>query len=88
MNNDKNPNYYKQEINLNMYMETLNKNDNTQAILTNQRTRYTDDAEKIIAKVQTQFLEKRRVEEIDLALTKKDKRRFMELTSANWKDAM
>jgi uncharacterized protein YpiB (UPF0302 family) len=88
MKNDKKPNYYKKEMNLHMYMDSLNENDNTVAILTHEKTRYTEDAEEIIAKVQNEFLEKRRVEEIDLALTTKDKRRFMELTSANWKDAM
>ena len=88
MKNDKKHNYYKQEMNLNMYMDTLNDNDNTIAILTQEKTRYTEGAEEIIAKVQNQFFEKKRVEEIDLALSKKDKQRFMELTSANWKDAM
>lgn len=88
MKNEKKPNYYKQEMNLNMYMDTLNENDNTQAILLNTRTRYTDGAEKIIAKVQKQFLEKRRVEEIDLALANKDKKRFMDLTSADWMETI
>lgn len=88
MKNDKNSNYYKQEMNLNMYMDTINDSDNTELILNNEKTRYTEDASKIIKKVQMEFLEKRRAEEIDLALANRDKERFMKLTSENWKDAL
>jgi uncharacterized protein YpiB (UPF0302 family) len=88
MKNEKNSNFYKQEMNLNMYTDTLNDPDNTNLILTREKTRYTDGANEIIRKVQNEFLEKRRVEEIDLALANKDKKRFMELTSANWKHAL
>lgn len=88
MNNDKNSNSYKQEMNLNMYMDAIHDTDNTELILLREKTRYTDGANKIIQKVQDEFLEKRREEEIDLALANKDKKRFMELTSENWKDAL
>lgn len=88
MKNDKNSNFYKQEVNLNMYMDTIHDTDNTELILLREKTRYTDGANKIIQKVQNEFLEKRRMEEIDLALANKDKERFMELTSENWKDAL
>jgi uncharacterized protein YpiB (UPF0302 family) len=88
MKNEKNSNYYKQELNLNTYMDTIHDPDNTELILTREKTRYTEGANKIIEKVQNGFLEKRRVEEIDLALANKDKKRFMELTSENWKDAL
>ena len=88
MKNDKNSNYYKQEMNLNMYMDTVHDTDNTELILIREKTRYTDGANRIIQKVQNEFLEKRRAEEIDLALQKKNKERFMELTSENWKDAL
>ncbi|WP_226679035.1 IDEAL domain-containing protein [Mesobacillus jeotgali] len=88
MKNDKNSNSYKQEMNLNMYMDAVHDTDNTELILLREKTRYTDGANKVIQKVQNEFLEKRRVEEIDLALANKDKERFMELTSENWKDAL
>ncbi|WLR55439.1 IDEAL domain-containing protein [Mesobacillus subterraneus] len=88
MKNDKNSNYYKQEANLNMYMDTIHDADNTEMILIREKTRYTDGANRIIQKVQNEFLEKRREEEIDLALKNKNKERFMELTSDNWKDAL
>ena len=88
MKNDKNSNFYKQDLNLNMNMETLNDPDNTNMILNRDHTRYTDGANKIIKKVQNAFLEERRAEEIDLALANKDKERFMELTSENWKEAL
>lgn len=88
MKNEKNSNYYKQEMNLNMYMDTVHDPDNTELILTREKTRYTDGANRIIQKVQNEFLEKRRVEEIDLALKHKDEERFMKLTSENWKDAL
>lgn len=88
MNNDKNSNSYKQEMNLNMYMDAIQDTDNTELILLREKTRYTDGANKVIQKVQDEFLEKRRTEEIDLALANKDKKRFMELTSENWKDAL
>jgi uncharacterized protein YpiB (UPF0302 family) len=88
MKNDKNSNFYKQEVNLNMYMDAIHDTDNTELILLREKTRYTDGANKIIQKVQNDFLEKRRVEEIDLALANKDKERFMALTSENWKDAL
>ncbi|MCM3124201.1 MULTISPECIES: IDEAL domain-containing protein [unclassified Mesobacillus] len=88
MKNDKNSNSYKQEMNLNMYMDAIHDTDNTELILMREKTRYTDGANKIIQKVQNEFLEKRRTEEIDLALANKDKERFMELTSENWKDAL
>lgn len=88
MKNDKNSNYYKQEMNLNMYMDAVHDTDNTELILLREKTRYTDGANKIIQKVQNEFLEKRRSEEIDLALANKDKERFIELTSENWKDAL
>lgn len=88
MKNEKNSNYYKQEMNLNMYMDTIHDPDNTELILTREKTRYTEAANKIIEKVQNGFLEKRRAEEIDLALENQDKKRFLELTSENWKDAL
>lgn len=88
MNNEKNSNSYKQEMNLNMYMDTIHDTDNTELILLRDKTRYTDGANKIIQKVQNEFLKKRRDEEIDLALQNKDKERFLELTSDNWKDAL
>jgi uncharacterized protein YpiB (UPF0302 family) len=88
MKNDKNSNYYKQEANLNMYMDAIHDTDNTELILIREKTRYTDGANSIIQKVQNEFLEQRRAEEIDLALENKDKKRFMELTSENWKDAL
>ncbi|RSD27009.1 IDEAL domain-containing protein [Mesobacillus subterraneus] len=88
MKNDKNSNYYKQEMNLNMYMDALADPDNTDLILNRDKTRYTDDVNRLIKKVQNEFLEKKRVEEIDLALANKDKNRFMKLTSDNWKDAL
>ncbi|MBT2684202.1 IDEAL domain-containing protein [Bacillus sp. ISL-37] len=88
MKNDKNSNFYKQEVDLNTYMDAIHDTDNTELILLREKTRYTDGANKIIEKVQNDFLEKRRVEEIDFALANKDKERFMELTSENWKDAL
>jgi uncharacterized protein YpiB (UPF0302 family) len=88
MNNEKNSNSYKQEMNLNMYMDTIHDTDNTELILLREKTRYTDGANKIIQKVQNEFLEQKRAEEIDLALQNKDKKRFMELTSESWKDAL
>jgi uncharacterized protein YpiB (UPF0302 family) len=88
MKNEKNSNFYKQEVDLNMYMDAIHDTDNTELILLREKTRYTDGANKIIQKVQNEFLKKRRVEEIDLALANKDKERFMELTSENWKDAL
>ena len=88
MKNDKNSNYYKQEMNLNMYMDTIHDQDNTELILNREKTRYTEGASKIIEKVQMEFLEKRRAEEIDLALANRDKESFMKLTSENWKDAL
>ena len=33
MKNDKNSNFYKQEVNLNMYMDTIHDTDNTELIL-------------------------------------------------------
>ncbi|WP_226085989.1 IDEAL domain-containing protein [Mesobacillus sp. S13] len=88
MNNDKNSNHFKQELDLNVYMDAMTDTDNTQLILKREKTRYTDGANKVIQKVQNEFLEKKRVEEIDMALANKDKERFMKLTSANWKDAL
>lgn len=88
MNNEKNSNFYKQNVDVNMFMDTMRDTDNTELILTRKKTRYTDGANKIIQKVQSEFLEQRRAEEIDLALENKDKERFMELTSDNWKDAL
>jgi uncharacterized protein YpiB (UPF0302 family) len=88
MNNDKNSNYYKQDVNVNMFMDTMHDDDNTNLILNRKKTRYTDGANKIIQKVQNEFLERLRAEEIDMALENKDKKRFMELTSENWKDAL
>lgn len=88
MKNDKNSNYYKQEMNLNMYMDAIHDTDNTELILIRKKTRYTDGANRIIEKVQNEFLENRRAEEIDLALENMNKERFMELTSENWKDAL
>ncbi|GAM14753.1 IDEAL domain-containing protein [Mesobacillus selenatarsenatis] len=88
MKNDKNSNFYKQNVDVNMFMDTMQDPDNTELILTRKKTRYTDGANKIIQKVQNEFLERRRAEEIDLALVNKDKGRFMELTSENWKDAL
>ncbi len=88
MNNEKNSNSFKQELNLNMYMDAIHDTDNTELILVRDKTRYTDGANKIIQKVQNEFLKKRREKEIDLALENKDKERFMELTSDNWKDAL
>lgn len=88
MKNEKNSNFYKQEVDLNMYMDAIHDTDNTELILLREKTRYTDGANKIIEKVQNDFLEKRRVEEIDFALANKDKERFMKLTSENWKDAL
>ncbi|CAM3956413.1 IDEAL domain-containing protein [Mesobacillus thioparans] len=88
MNNDKNSNSYKQEMNLNMYMDAVHDTDNTELILLREKTRYTDGANRIIQKVQNEFLKKRREVEIDQALANKDKKRFMELTSENWKDAL
>ncbi|MBT2694790.1 IDEAL domain-containing protein [Bacillus sp. ISL-55] len=88
MKNDKNSNFYKQEMNLNMYMDAVHDTDNTELILLREKTRYTDGANTIIQKVQNEFLEKKRMEEIDLALANKDKERFMDLTSENWKDAL
>lgn len=88
MKNDKNSNFYKQELDLNIYMDAMSDTDNTALILNREKTRYTESANKIIMKVQNEFLEKRKAEEIDLALANKDKERFMELTSADWKDAL
>jgi uncharacterized protein YpiB (UPF0302 family) len=88
MKNDKNSNFYNQNVDVNMFMDTMHDPDNTELILTREKTRYTDEANKIIQKVQNDFLERRRAEEIDLALENKDKGRFMELTSENWKDAL
>jgi uncharacterized protein YpiB (UPF0302 family) len=88
MKNEKNSNYYKQDMNLNLYMDSLTDPDNTDLILNREKTRYTDGANEIIEKVQNDLLEKRRAEEIDFALVNKDKERFMELTSDNWKDAL
>ncbi|WP_102264513.1 IDEAL domain-containing protein [Mesobacillus jeotgali] len=88
MKNDKNSNFYKQNVDVNMFMNTIHDSDNTELILTRKKTRYTDGANKIIQKVQNEFLERRRAEEIDLALKNKDKGRFMDLTSENWKDAL
>lgn len=88
MKNDKNSNFFKQDMDLNMYVEALNDPDNTNLILTTDKTRYTEGANKIIKKVQNEFLEKRRAEEIDLALANKDKDRFMKLTSKHWKNAL
>lgn len=88
MMNDKNSNFYKQEADLNLYADAMNDPDNTNMILTREKTRYTEGANAIIEKVQKEFLERKRNEEIDLALEKKDKKRFMELTSENWKDVL
>jgi uncharacterized protein YpiB (UPF0302 family) len=88
MKNEKNSNYYKQDMDLNMYMDTMHDPDNTNLILTREKTRYTEGANEIIKKVQMEFLKKRRTEEIDLALANKDKERFMALTSENWQDAL
>ncbi|MBS8265725.1 IDEAL domain-containing protein [Mesobacillus boroniphilus] len=89
MSNDKKPNYYKKDMdaNVNLYLDAINEFDNTDAILNRATTRYTEPAEKIIEKVQKEFLEKRRKSEIDQALANRDEERFMLLTSKNWKDA-
>jgi uncharacterized protein YpiB (UPF0302 family) len=88
MKNDKNSNYFHQETDMNLYMDALSDTDNTNLILNREKTRYTNEVNKLIKEVQNEFLEKRRVEEIDLALANKNKKRFMELTSDNWKDAL
>jgi uncharacterized protein YpiB (UPF0302 family) len=90
MNNEKKPNSYKREmdVNLNLYLDSFNDHDNTNAILNRETTRYTDGAEKIINKVQNEILEKKREAEIDKALANRDKEKFMVLTSDHWKDAL
>lgn len=88
MNNEKNSHSYKQNEDVNLSMDSIHARDNTELILTRKKTRYTDGANKIIEKVQNEFLERKRVEEIDLALENKDKKRFLELTSDNWKDVL
>ena len=52
MNNEKNSNFYKQNVDVNMFMDTMHDTDNTELILTRKKTRYTDGANKIIQKVQ------------------------------------
>lgn len=88
MMNEKNSDYYKQEAQLNLYAEALDDPDNTKMILNKEKTRYTAGANEIIEKVQNEFLERKRHEEIDLALKTKNKKRFMELTSENWQDVL
>ena len=89
MRNDKKPNSFKKDmdVNVNLYLDEINDFDNTDAILNRATTRYTEPVEKIIKKVQNEFLEKRRKSEIDQALANRNKERFMLLTSKNWKDA-
>lgn len=88
MNNDKKPNFYKAEEFIDLYRDTVNLEDNTQHLLNQERTRYTKGANAIIKKVQLEFLEKKRAEEIDRALEFKDKERFMALTSDRWEEVI
>lgn len=88
MNNDKKSNFYKPEEHKGLFMDILETDDNTQHLLIQEKTRYTKGADEIIDKVQNAFLEKRRAEEIDLSLEKRDKERFMALTSKGWEDIL
>ncbi|WP_026693366.1 IDEAL domain-containing protein [Peribacillus kribbensis] len=56
----------------------------TNKILSQKYTEYTQGANRIIAKVQREFLENRRTVEIDKALDNKDEARFLALTSDGW----
>lgn len=84
MNNDKKSNFYKPEEHRGLFMDILETEDNTQHLLNQEKTRYTKGANDIIKKVQREFLEKKRVKEIDLALENRDEERFMALTSEDW----
>ncbi|MGA9228479.1 MAG: IDEAL domain-containing protein [Mesobacillus sp.] len=86
MNNDKKSNFYKPEEHSGLFMDILETDDNTQHLLMKEKTKYTNGAEGIINKVQSEFLEKRRAEEIDLSLKNRDKERFMALTSDGWEE--
>jgi uncharacterized protein YpiB (UPF0302 family) len=88
MNNDKKPNFYKPEEFIDLYHDAVSLEDNTQHLLNQERTRYTKGANAVIKKVQQEFLEKKRTEEIDLALELKDKERFMALTSDGWEEVI
>lgn len=88
MNNEKKPDYYQKDDNKNLFMDVLEVDDNTQHLLQQEKTRYTKGANDIINKVQKEFLEKKRAVEIDLALEKRDKERFMALTSEGWEDIL
>jgi uncharacterized protein YpiB (UPF0302 family) len=88
MKNDKKPNFYKPEEHRNLFMDILETEDNTQHLLNQDKTRYTKGANDIINKVQQEFLEKRRTEEIDRSLEMRDKERFMALTSEGWEEVI
>lgn len=88
MKNDKKPNFYKPEEHRNLFMDILETEDNTQHLLNQDKTRYTKGANDIINKVQQDFLEKRRAEEIDRSLEMRDKKRFMALTSEGWEEVI
>lgn len=88
MNNEKKSNFYKPEEHRGLFMDILETDDNTQHLLMHEKTRYTKGADEIISKVQSEFLEKRRTVEIDLALENRDKERFMALTSEGWEEIL
>ncbi|PLT33430.1 IDEAL domain-containing protein [Bacillus sp. V5-8f] len=56
----------------------------TKKILANEHTEYTAGANRIIQKVQQQYLQNKRYMEIDKALDERDKERFIALTSKGW----
>ncbi|MBT2757256.1 IDEAL domain-containing protein [Mesobacillus foraminis] len=83
MNSEK-PNFFNQDEYISSMSGVFHDMDETQEILAKKKTRYTKGANEIIEKVQQQFLENWRQEEIDKALDARDKNRFMALTGEGW----
>ncbi|RFU60440.1 IDEAL domain-containing protein [Peribacillus glennii] len=84
-----NPEYksgnYRKDQYIKSTSELFDKEDlKTKKILAKEHTEYTAGANRVIQKVQKQYLENKRYMEIDKALDERDKARFLALTSKGW----
>lgn len=86
MNSEYKSNRFKKDQYVKSTPEVLMDQDaiKTRKILSQERTEYTQGATAIIQKVQRQYLENKRYNEIDKALDERDKERFLALTSKGW----
>ncbi|MGD6843624.1 IDEAL domain-containing protein [Bacillus infantis] len=85
MNSEYKPNQFNQDQYLSSIHDLADKDSwKTRKILSQETTEYTDAVNEVIEKVQGEWLEAKRYEEIDKALDNKDVERFQALTSENW----